>query len=205
MFVNVVSTLSRKPLKVSTFDANGDPVQVTIDGFKVVPLVLSWSADPAKVTDIPRMIFALARGEGRLAAAGIAETVPPPEQRGLLGAGLALGTYCQEMANWTTPEQALSRARTAIPGLPDSVLRITPTGSWIFRKCAAWGLGRPDTADRLSVSRGCPPSSCRARSTPAPRHSGPRRSPPGWATRSWCGFPGCAMVSCRIRRAPSRS
>lgn len=156
VFVNVVSTLSRQPLKVSTSDANGDPVQVTIDGFKVVPLALSWSADPAKVTDIPRMIFALARGEGRLAAAGIAETVPPPEQRGLLGAGLALGTYCQEMANWTTPEQALSRARTAIPGLPDSVLRITPTGSWIFRECAAWGLGRSDTADRMSVSSGVP-------------------------------------------------
>jgi pimeloyl-ACP methyl ester carboxylesterase len=38
-----------------------------------------------------------------------------------------------------------------MPGLPDSVLRITPTGSWIFRECQAWGLGRSDTADTVPV------------------------------------------------------
>ena len=43
-----------------------------------------------------------------------------------------------------------------MPGLPDSVLRITPTGSWIFRECEAWGLGRSDTADRLPVSSAVP-------------------------------------------------
>ncbi|KAA1251381.1 alpha/beta hydrolase [Mycobacterium simiae] len=151
VFLNTVNKLSQAPLKVPTTDPNGSPVQVTIDGFKVVPLVLEWSADPSKVTDIPRMIFALANGDGSLAAAGISATAPPPEQRGLLGAGLGLGAYCQEMANWTTPEQALTQARAAMPGLTDSVLRITPTGSWIFRECGAWGLSRSDTADRLPV------------------------------------------------------
>jgi hypothetical protein len=43
-----------------------------------------------------------------------------------------------------------------MPGLPDSVLRITPTGSWIFRECSAWGLGRSDTADRLPTSSAVP-------------------------------------------------
>lgn len=151
VFLNTVNKLSQAPLKVTTTGPTGNPVQVTVDGFKVVPLVLDWSADPAKVTDIPRMLFGLANGDGSLAAAGIVATVPPPEQRGLLGAGLGLGAYCQEMANWTTPEQALAQARAAMPGLPDSVLRITPTGSWIFRECGAWGLGRSDTADRLPV------------------------------------------------------
>jgi pimeloyl-ACP methyl ester carboxylesterase len=156
VFINTVNRLSQAPLKVTTTGPTGEAVQVTIDGFKVVPLVLDWSADPAKVTDIPRMIFALANGDGSLAAAGIAASAPPPEQRGLVGAGLALGAYCQEMANWTTPEQALSQAQLAMPGLPDSVLRITPTGSWIFRECGAWGLGRSNTADRLPVSSAVP-------------------------------------------------
>ncbi|AGZ54336.1 hypothetical protein PJK45_13405 [Mycobacterium kansasii] len=30
-----------------------------------------------------------------------------------------------------------------MPGLPDSVLRIAPTGSWIFRECGAWGSADP--------------------------------------------------------------
>jgi pimeloyl-ACP methyl ester carboxylesterase len=156
VFLDTVNRLSQAPLKVSTTGPNNDTVQVTIDGSKLVPLVLNWSADPAKVTDIPRMIFALAHGDGRLAGAAIAANVPSPPQRGLLGAGLALGVYCQEMADWTTPDDALAGARAAMPGLPDSVLRITPTGSWIFRECAAWGLGRSDTADRLPVSSAIP-------------------------------------------------
>lgn len=156
VFIQTVDKLSEAPLHVTTSGPSGELVKVTIDGFKIVPLVLDWSADPAKVTDVPRMIFNLAHGDGSLAAAGLAATVPPADQRGLLGAGLALGAYCQEMANWTTPEQALSQARLSMPGLPDSVLRIAPTGTWIFRECGAWGLGRSDTADRLPVSSNVP-------------------------------------------------
>ena len=51
------------------------------------------------------MIFDAARGDVTLAAQAIAASDLPPEQRGILGTGLALGAYCQEMANWTTPEQ----------------------------------------------------------------------------------------------------
>ncbi|WP_310781723.1 alpha/beta hydrolase [Mycobacterium sp. Z3061] len=151
VFVDTVNTLSRNPIEVDTTNPTGGPTHVTIDGFKVVPLVLDWSADPAKVIDIPRMIYQLSRGDGALAGAGIAAGAPSGSERGLLGAGLALGAYCQEMAAWTDPDQALAQARQAMPGLPDSVLRITPTGSWIFRECQAWGLGRSDTADTLPV------------------------------------------------------
>lgn len=156
VFIQTVNKLSQTPLKVTATGPTGDSVHVTIDGFKIVPLVLDWSANPTKVADIPRMIYNLAHGDGRLAATGLATAVPPHDQRGLLGAGLALGAYCQEMANWTTPEQALDQARQAMPGLPDSVLQIAPTGRWMFRECGAWGLGRSDTADRLPASSNVP-------------------------------------------------
>ena len=149
VFLDTVNTLSQKPIEVTTSSPKGESTHVTIDGSKVVPLVLEWSADPTKAVDIPRMIYNLSRGDGALAGAGIAASAPSGSERGLLGAGLALGAYCQEMAAWTNPDQALSRARQAMPGLPDSVLRVTPTGSWIFRECQAWGLGRSDTADTL--------------------------------------------------------
>ena len=151
VFTKTVNTLSKTPAVVSATGPSGAPVRVTVDGFKLVPLVLDWSAAPTKVVDIPRMISALANGDGTLAAAGIAAGDLPAEQRGLLGAGLALSTYCQEMANWTTPEQALTQARKAMPALPDSVLQIMPTGSWIFDECQAWGLGRSEATARLPV------------------------------------------------------
>lgn len=74
-------------------------------------------------------------------------------QREILGTGLALGAYCQEMAKWTTPEQALTEARRAMPGLPDAVLRITPTGSYIFDECRAWGLGKSGLACDAVMAR----------------------------------------------------
>ena len=33
-----------------------------------------------------------------------------------------------------------------MPGLPDDVLRIAPTGSFFFDECRAWGVGRSDPA-----------------------------------------------------------
>jgi pimeloyl-ACP methyl ester carboxylesterase len=155
VFVTTVKRLSTTPAEITVEDAKGDAVRVTVDGFKLVPVVMEWSASPARVVDIPRMIHDLANGDGRLAAKAIlAASDVPREQRGLLGAGLALGAYCQEMASWTSPEQALPGARIAMPGFPDSVLRIAPTGSWIFEECDAWGLGRSDPASRArTVSR----------------------------------------------------
>jgi pimeloyl-ACP methyl ester carboxylesterase len=146
VFTATVNRLSATPAEITVKNPSGHPVRVTIDGFKLIPVVLEWSASPTKVIDIPRMIYNLANGDGTLAAAAIAAGDVPPDQRGLLGAALGLGAYCREMANWTNSEQALSEARVAMPGIPDSVLRITPTGSWIFDECRAWGVGKSDRA-----------------------------------------------------------
>jgi hypothetical protein len=135
-FTRTVNALNQTPAKVTVTDPSGRPVPVTVDGFKLVPLLVDWSKDPAKVADIPRMIFDAARGDVTLAANAIVASDLPPEQRGILGYGLTLGAYCQEMANWTTPDQALAVARMAMPGLPDAVLRVTPTGSYMPSACA---------------------------------------------------------------------
>jgi pimeloyl-ACP methyl ester carboxylesterase len=146
VFTTTVNRLSTTPADITVENASGDPVRVTVDGFKLIPVVLEWSASPSKVVDIPRMIDNVANGDGTLVAAAIAAGDVPADQRGLLGAALGLGAYCQEMADWTSPEQALSQARIAMPGLLDPVLRIAPTGSWFFGECRAWGLGKSDPA-----------------------------------------------------------
>lgn len=66
---------------------------VTVDGFKLIPVVLEWSASPTKVVDIPRMIDNIATGDGTPAAGAIAAGDVPAEQRGLLGAGPGLGAF----------------------------------------------------------------------------------------------------------------
>ncbi|MBS1690956.1 MAG: alpha/beta hydrolase [Actinobacteria bacterium] len=155
-FVRTVTALNQSPAHVTVTDATGRRVPVTVDGFKLVPLVLNWTRDAATVAEIPRTIFDAARGDVTRAAEAIVAGDIPSEQRGLLGSGLALGAYCQEMANWTTPDQALAAARTAMPGLPDAVLRVTPTASYIFDECRAWGVGRSDPAARTPVSSELP-------------------------------------------------
>ena len=157
VFTATVKQLSATPAEVTVKDAAGDPVRVTIDGFKLFSVVHAWSASPAQVVDIPRMIDNLASGDGSLAAAAIVALDDlPREQRGLLGAALALTAYCTEMTSWTTPEQALSQARSALPGIPDAVLQIAPTGSWFFDECRAWGLGRSDPAARAATLSAVP-------------------------------------------------
>ena len=156
LFIATVNKLSVKPAEIDVKDASGRVVRVTIDGFKLIAVALEWSAAAGKVVDIPRMVDNLANGDGMLAAAAIAAGDVPVTQRGLLGAGLALGAYCQEMAAWTDPERALAQARIAMPGLPDPVLRITPTGSFIFDDCRAWGLGRSDPSSLAPVVSNVP-------------------------------------------------
>jgi pimeloyl-ACP methyl ester carboxylesterase len=83
VFTATVNRLSATPAEI-TVNAAGGPVRVTIDGFKLIPIVLDWTVSPTKVVDIPRMIDNLANGDGTLAAAAIAATAVPADQRGLL-------------------------------------------------------------------------------------------------------------------------
>jgi TAP-like protein len=52
--------------------------------------------------------------------------------------GLAFGVFCSEDAPFTTPAHALAAARTALPGLPDRVLALTPQLAHMFADCRAW-------------------------------------------------------------------
>src|SRR5262249_23159207 len=142
VFNTTVNKLAQTPAHVTVMGRSGKPIHVTIDGFKLVPLILDWSANE-KVVDIPRMIANMAYGDGAIAAGAIAVAAEKPaDQQGLLGMGLALDAYCQDMANWTTPQRALAHAKTAMPAFPDSVLQIAPTGSYMFHECAAWDTTR---------------------------------------------------------------
>jgi pimeloyl-ACP methyl ester carboxylesterase len=144
VFNATVNKLARTPAHVTVTGTSGKPIQVTIDGFKLVPLIMDWSAND-KVVDIPRMIDNMANGDGTIAAGAIAAAAErPADQQGLLGAGLALDAYCQDMTNWTTPKRALAHAKMAMPAFPASVLQIAPTGSYIFHECAAWDTNRSD-------------------------------------------------------------
>jgi len=156
VFNTTVNKLARTPAHVTVTGASGKRIQVTIDGFKLVPLIMDWTAND-KVVDIPRMIYNIAYGDGTMAAGAIAVAAEKPaDQQGLLGAGLALDAYCQDMANWTTPQQALAHAKMAMPALPDSVLQIAPTGSYMFHECAAWDTNRSDPITRTPAVSGTP-------------------------------------------------
>lgn len=156
LFSKTVNKLSQTPADVTTTGPAGDTVRVTVDGFKLVPLVLDWSADPGKVADIPRMISALANGLGSLAAAGIAANAPPPEERGLLGGGLALGDVLPRDGQLDDAGPGPIPGEDGDARASHSVLRMTPTGSWIFRECDAWWLGRSNAADRRPVVSAVP-------------------------------------------------
>lgn len=156
VFTATVNRLQAAPARYVVQTAAGSGLRVTIDGFKLIPLLLEKSVTPETVVDFPRLIYDLARGDGTLAAKAIAASEVPPAQRGLVGAGMALTTYCGEMANWSTPERALAHARVAMPALPDAVLRIAPTGSFFFAECRAWGGGRSDPAALLPAVSAVP-------------------------------------------------
>ena len=71
-YTATVNRLHATPAGIDVRNAAGATVRVTVDGFKLVPLLLEWSASPTLVADLPRMIDNLANGDGTLAAAAIA-------------------------------------------------------------------------------------------------------------------------------------
>ena len=66
----------------------------------------------------------------------------PPEFVGLGGVGLALTVFCAEHANLTTEAAALARAKAALPGFPDRVLRVQPKQGRLFTECPIWNVGK---------------------------------------------------------------
>ena len=76
-YTATVNRLHATPAEIDVRNAAGATVRVTVDGFKLVPLLLEWSASPTLVVDLPRMIDNLANGDGTLAAAAIAASDVP--------------------------------------------------------------------------------------------------------------------------------
>jgi hypothetical protein len=56
--------------------------------------------------------------------------------------GLAMTVFCAESANLTTEAAALSKARQALPGFPDRVLRVQPKQGRLFTECPIWNVGK---------------------------------------------------------------
>jgi pimeloyl-ACP methyl ester carboxylesterase len=84
VFNDTVNKLAQTPAHVTVTGTSGKPIHITIDGFKLVPVILDWSAND-KVVDIPRMIYDMAYGDGTIAAGAIALAAEKPaDQRGLL-------------------------------------------------------------------------------------------------------------------------
>jgi pimeloyl-ACP methyl ester carboxylesterase len=187
VFNATVNKLAQTPAHVTVTGASGKPIQVTIDGFKLVPLILDWSAND-KVVDIPRMIYNIAYGDGTIAAGAIAVAADekPADQQGLVGTGLALDSYCQDMANWTTPQRALAHAKLAIPAFPDSVLQIAPTGSYIFHECAAWDTNRSNPITHAPVVSAIP--------TLILSGTFDSKASPSWISESMRGFRNSVVV-----------
>jgi len=153
-FTATVSRLNQTPLVATANNAQGQPVQVNIDGYTLAWLVSGQSySGPSGFATIPSMIHAAANGDGsKAAAARVARIVPP----GLLGYGLAFGAYCREIASWTSEDEVLAAGKAVLPGFPDEVLRTVMVSGRVFSECAAWNVGRATAAERAPVESDVP-------------------------------------------------
>ena len=153
-FTATVSRLNQTPLVATANNAQGQPVQVNIDGYTLAWLVSGQSySGPSGFATIPSMIHAAANGDGsKAAAARVARIVPP----GLLGYGLAFGAYCREMASWTSEDEVLAAGKAVLPGFPDEVLRTVMVSGRVFSECAVWNVGSATAAERAPVESDVP-------------------------------------------------
>jgi pimeloyl-ACP methyl ester carboxylesterase len=87
------------------------------------------------------MIADMVRGDSRAIAAAYLASRGPPEFIGLSGVGLAMTIMCAENANRTSEAAALAKAKAALPGFPDRVLRLQPKQGRLFTECPLWNVG----------------------------------------------------------------
>jgi len=144
-----VKRLDRKPFTTRVKDDSGASVNVVIDGFAFA-YTLIMSSERGTASDVPRMISDTARGDARAVAARYLALRGPQQFVGLGGMGLALGVFCEESANLTTEAATLAKAKAALPGFPERVLRIQPKQGRLFTECPVWNVGkaRPSVSAR---------------------------------------------------------
>ena len=136
-----VQRLDAMPAVVQVLDERGPSETVNVDGF-VFAYTLIMASERGDVASIPRMIAEAARGDVREVVAAYLVFRGPQELVGLGGMGLALTVFCAEHANLTTEAATLAKARAALPGFPDRVLRVQPKQGRLFTECPIWGVGK---------------------------------------------------------------
>ncbi len=144
-FTATVNHLDEMPVVVTAEDASGTPVTVNIDGFAFAYSVI-MASERGDASGVPKMMADMARGDSRAVVAALLALQSPPEVVGLGGMGLAFGVFCQEHANLTTEEATLAKAKAALPGFPERVLRVQPKQGRLFTECPIWDVGKADEA-----------------------------------------------------------
>jgi pimeloyl-ACP methyl ester carboxylesterase len=154
-FIATVNRLDRTPAVVQVKDASGSTVTVNVDGFAFV-YTLIMASERGDASGVPRMISAMARGDAASVAAAYLAMRGPPEFVGLGGFGLALTVFCAEHADLTTEAAALAKARVALPGFPDRVLRVQPKQGRLFIECPVWNVAPAAPAVSAPTVSGVP-------------------------------------------------
>jgi pimeloyl-ACP methyl ester carboxylesterase len=146
-FTATVNRLDKTPVVTQVKDESGALVTVNIDGFSFA-YALIMASERGDAAGVPKMITDMARGDSSAVAAAYLAFRGPPEFIGLGGFGLALTVFCAEHANLTTEAATLARAKAALPGFPDRVLRVQPKQGRLFTECPMWSVGRAAPAVR---------------------------------------------------------
>jgi len=144
-FTATVNRLDKMPIVTQAKDGAGAPVTVNIDGFTFA-YTLIMTSERGDASGVPKMMADMARGDSGTVATAYLAMRGPPEFVGLGGVGLALTVFCAEHANLTTEAAALARAKAALPGFPDSVLRVQPKQGRLFTECPVWNVGKAPPA-----------------------------------------------------------
>ena len=142
-FTATVNRLDATPATVKVADGSGPPVTVNVDGFSFA-YTLIMTSERGDVSGIPKMIAETARGDASVVAAAYLEFRGPHDLVGLGGMGLAMTVFCAEHANLTTEAATLAKAKAALPGFPERVLRVQPKQGRLFTECPIWDVGKAD-------------------------------------------------------------
>lgn len=144
-FTTTVNHLDTTPVVTQAKDESGSPVTVNIDGFTFA-YTLIMTSERGDASGIPKMIADMARGDSGAVATAYLALRGPPEFVGLGGVGLAMTVFCAEHANLTSEAATLAKAKAALPGFPDRVLRVQPKQGRLFTECPIWNVGKADPA-----------------------------------------------------------
>jgi pimeloyl-ACP methyl ester carboxylesterase len=142
-FTATVNRLDSTPAVVQVVDESGVPVTVNVDGFAFA-YTLVMTSERGDASGIPNMIADTARGDAKPVAAAYLALRGPHEFVGLGGMGLAMTVFCAEHANLTTEAATLAKAKAALPGFPERVLRVQPKQGRLFTECPIWNVGKAE-------------------------------------------------------------